>query len=1231
MYYSVVTFMGVSMANGLKRVILIDSYLTGMISEIVVDGHTVINGDNGKGKTSLLRLIPIFYGARPSDLIKKGDGGTLSFTEFYLPRQGSYIVFEYEAHDQLKMAVFTAVNNDPSKHRQILIDSPYDPELFSEKSSGASLPSSSLIQRIDAKALPREAIKSSTDYRKTLLEMGRSHYSLSTPDSNLKDLLPLLVSMFKKKADFEDLAKIIQHWCFDSLEEDSKSAIENFGINKSEIEQWVADFDGISDLDRRQSKHNELSLSMDDLDRLEQNLSAIVMASETLHATRIKEKQEGLLYFGEEEIQFNKDQLALSERIDLANGEKGKLDSAHAFAKAEQDNLIAKHEYYVDRKVPEFESQLHLIDTKKAQQSHLENTRDEELSAVSDVRMHVAEQKQELAIQLATGLSAIEGSKEKHNTAHQKDVDLLNKAQDDAFTEFDKVSRAKESEFQAIAKTAFSQFCDAKAAIQTAVASNDALGVLQASIEQAAKLEEERESEQEKIDSSVIALDKAKEDRLKADRYLQECIDDIERLDIEIKEQIRLRGEPGSLIDFLRLNKQGWESTFGKVFNTQTLLSKNLSPVARDDADPETILGVGIAIDNLPTQIEDLEKIEANISRINSELLKVQKDDVQANKDLTKAHKEVQRQDIEMRSLRKALANIKNQIRVAKELVKTNQRCVEEEQKAAAKRAEKAASKAEKVNAKAESTLTNFTQDTLSQSSELKAQFDSQRDNKKAALLKAIDSLNSQKDTLNESHETQNERLDDEMHSALEGKGIDPKKTQLRDNEIAHLNLEVKALAKGAVDYAAYKDFMDKEYSTLALKTQVYKDAKKALAEAIEQVKSGKAESLLNAEHFHTEKTDFNARQDLLEKEINRLSNNVIDVKPDHLAMTLNEDLRAQWILADATKLITSFQQYSKDTAEANRRLRNQASEFVTVFRSRANSVCYGYWEADISPHWGKDDVVKTAQAICNYYHFGFHKNHVEQLNYRLKMLRSINSYREYIEQFEGRVKSFGRALNRQMDESVQFKNLTKVEASLRFTPRNLEHWNDIESLSSSFQKWNRTQGTDKHALPDEDIVAAMRNFYLNIPEGRIDGHASELWRKIKFRFQVIENGNEKTIETASGINNASSTGLSYLILIVTFLGFIDLYRGKAKTPLAWSLDELSNIDTKNVRVLLDMLEARNISLVAACPQLNHAEKERFTNKYMLEEDETSTIIIDQSRQIPLPNPFEQEALKEAV
>ncbi len=68
----------------LNRLILIDSYRKGAKVEIRLDGHASLNGTNAAGKTSLLRLIPLFYGESPHKMVR-GGGVTQSFISHYLP------------------------------------------------------------------------------------------------------------------------------------------------------------------------------------------------------------------------------------------------------------------------------------------------------------------------------------------------------------------------------------------------------------------------------------------------------------------------------------------------------------------------------------------------------------------------------------------------------------------------------------------------------------------------------------------------------------------------------------------------------------------------------------------------------------------------------------------------------------------------------------------------------------------------------------------------------------------------------------------------------------------------------------------------------------------------------------------------------------------------------------------------------------------------------------------
>ena len=105
---------------GLHRIILIDTHLPGVV-ELKLNGHTNICGTNASGKTTLQRLIPVFYGEYPSRVVPATRD---SFEKWYLPRESSFIIYEYErAESDLCQAVLASSGNGVNYR---LIGKPFD-------------------------------------------------------------------------------------------------------------------------------------------------------------------------------------------------------------------------------------------------------------------------------------------------------------------------------------------------------------------------------------------------------------------------------------------------------------------------------------------------------------------------------------------------------------------------------------------------------------------------------------------------------------------------------------------------------------------------------------------------------------------------------------------------------------------------------------------------------------------------------------------------------------------------------------------------------------------------------------------------------------------------------------------------------------------------------------------------------------------------------------------------
>jgi hypothetical protein len=84
----------------LRRMVLINAGTnmhvpSGRIAAIDPRGGAAVLGDNGVGKTTTLRILPLFFGHLPSQIVSTGQGQE-PMVRFVLPTDFSAIAFEYQ-------------------------------------------------------------------------------------------------------------------------------------------------------------------------------------------------------------------------------------------------------------------------------------------------------------------------------------------------------------------------------------------------------------------------------------------------------------------------------------------------------------------------------------------------------------------------------------------------------------------------------------------------------------------------------------------------------------------------------------------------------------------------------------------------------------------------------------------------------------------------------------------------------------------------------------------------------------------------------------------------------------------------------------------------------------------------------------------------------------------------------------------------------------------------------
>lgn len=204
----------------LLRLVLIDSYSPGRVVEFPVDGGAVLTGRNGRGKTTLLQLVPIFYGENPARIVGT-ETNRLDFNGYYLPRLTSYIVFEYLRRDVPCLVVLHA-SQSGGERRYRFVRSTYRPDLFLLPDGTNILQATDLRRHFKLKGvLHSEALSSVSEYRGVIqgkvgsgkaaqrLRALAADYAYVGPGHHLTHMEKIVSGMFLRRTDFQDLQRMV--------------------------------------------------------------------------------------------------------------------------------------------------------------------------------------------------------------------------------------------------------------------------------------------------------------------------------------------------------------------------------------------------------------------------------------------------------------------------------------------------------------------------------------------------------------------------------------------------------------------------------------------------------------------------------------------------------------------------------------------------------------------------------------------------------------------------------------------------------------------------------------------------------------------------------------------------------------------------------------------------------------------------------------------------------------
>ncbi|WP_022941559.1 ATP-binding protein [Psychromonas hadalis] len=1193
-------------AYQLLRIIIIDSFWKKQVNELDLTGHTQLEGTNGAGKTSLMRLLPLFYGMRPSDIVSKVDQAK-NFADYYLPRDTSLLVYEYQRpYGQTCMVL---ASSDGRAVHYKLIDSAYDSTLFIKEKQRLT------INEIERNYRNAGAFCSSflgvDKYRQVIqnLRSGRkikdirqlqSRFSFS--DSAIPHIDKVVNGTIEKNLDFDAVKRMLVEIASDHLARNSMDEKEQISLNKEDISHWLADIQASRAIQKVADKIALWQTDFTNLDSLLNKLQHLHFEMLS-HQQKLQIKQEGyqqskqktIIELGELETELKqssdhlrKDISALTAQIEADQSRINLLDEDKLNY---EDNDAASFQLQASQ-APRFQQQLNEVNeiiaafegniskiqgkfekliTQVKQQKIVDVTANKEqgftVKEGASLQLSViAETHQAQLSSLNEQLSATHLKLTLAKQALENEQRRLQTEQNNPVLESELVASIEENQFNLAATHETHTLILAQ---QNEL--NSELGLLETQRSQ--------------------LLEKHKQEG----RYLEKIKTQLH--DIECQ----LRPQEGSLQHFLTNEPSAslWKDNIGRLLSTEQLSRTDLAPKWCGQSD--TIYG--LQLDLMQLQENDLQLSEDELREkandLDAKALQLNSSITSLETQLNACHKAIKAQQLSIAASKQTCKQ--NELKL--EQLKTQQSHLNDKKIRVIKAFELACEvqlKTLKTEQK-ENHLKIETFQTEQQDERLALQnlmleqrmvVESDRDSQ-------LDELSNQ---LQKIEQSASERLRDykQQHSSALSE-LDP------DGEVDKRTIQRLALEK-SLDECAVWARKAREYAQFMNDRYIHRDK---LVEV--------------NQNRDVEKRGFeNSLEDLLCEKSKAIADNHKSLKKCNTQLRTTTELLTQ--LSDSQRLceksgIASIESITEPNNEADltvsfcfdwlkqfevvdKRLSEQLNRFNETFKkNHASSELFENWQkliADNDNFQGARNLFKYRDPIADLLSSALQK---QKNTYQLVTVNAnmINEFYQHIENFGRRIKTIGKQLSKNVTALANFEALADINVYTVMKQEELEYWGPLQQFAKLFEKYRDDLREGVGDIPDE-LVYAMKKLSTYLPsEGFVLAHH----QLFDIEFSIREKGQLKYARNARQLKKISSTGLSYLAMLSLFAGILGMLRGESEsaTSIILPVDELGELAAENVDLLLKMFSDNHIRMLSASPSTDRHILSLYKRHYKIKDN----------------------------
>lgn len=1197
----------------LLKIIMIHGHLPGVV-ELELDGHTNICGSNASGKTTLQRMIPVFYGELPNKVVPRTR---LNFDKYYLPHKNSYVIYEYERPQNGVAQVVLTKRADGVDYR--FIDAPYQPEhyLIEKKDTVVAREYNEWAQEMRARGVDMSAkISNTTEYRNIILNDIKndrsnrseslkhrqlaSRYGLAHDKFHLRHMEKLVSAVHAKEGKMDTLKSMLAA----ILEEDGYQRPANT-MTGDKIRSWLRDMKQFMKVEKLQQSLADIERNSAERSRNLAILWHLKGLIESDFSTQKRNKADT-----EEAIQSQK--RAMTEAQEAYEQRRGSLRDKKNDAQADLDKSQrqldeAQRQYddYRDADIERIGRELEQLPERRDELQELEQHYRVMMEAHRGAEQELQAHKLKLTQQLEQAKEKIQtkinDKNQQQNRIRQHELDATKAMNQSLQHEQEKVRAQYDEQLEKLQ----GELAAKRAQQDLSMLNSEELEQRNLAELRLDKAQEHLEHQRQLTGKQQDALNTALRAREQADSKAKEARSAAAHGE-QLIEQLRKRLEPaaGTLRQFLSQNVEHWQHSFGRVLAEPLLERSDLAPQlaaepeqAEAESAANTVFGVQLDLHSIElpeyalTEARLQEQLEQAVEQWQRQKIQLEA----AEKAFAKAVDEAKQQQQAFAQAQQQQKSFENDVAFARDhkqrLAHEHAQLDKARKKSIHERLEQLQQLVAQAKQQRQSALQELEQDHHARALEQTAEFQEQIQ----ILQDAIDDLNSELARKQVSTKEQIKEAEQAFSAKLAEKGVDEKKLQHIKQKIGTLETHIRDTESQRDAFQSYQQFIKVTWENLRpqwLQTEL--QAKAALRDATAALERHEADYKAKRQTDSTELAKLKELLDKAEKHVqslHSLANRMAELPvatqqpPADTVQGLEQ--------GDVSERIARANQLLDDKQKADKRLEDALNALEAELRKDSDLDMVRFIDKSFADLGEAPDIQARVHKLAELVEVLEAKQH-QILAQGRTIGTELEKFFTVFNDIHKRVSDYSRRLTHAVGDELQLDGIDKAEVKISSTIDELSFWQPLKDMTYEYRQWQASG----EAIPPDNYLEHLSEV-ANLIKANQDYSIESL---LKLQLNLIENGEPVVIRNDRQLTDSSSHGMAYLILCKFLLAFTRLLRPEqAGVTIHWPIDEIGTLAYHNVEKLFDACDHNHIDIVGAFPNPESDVLLLFKHRYLIE------------------------------